>query len=36
VTWIAWAEPQFNFGPVINEWCAEVPKELDFVLEAGI
>lgn len=34
VDWIAWAEPQFNFGPVINEWCAEVPKELDFNLEA--
>eukprot|EP00250_Pteridium_aquilinum_P020341 c24788_g2_i1 orf=561-3449(-) len=34
VDWIAWAEPQFNFGPVINEWCAEVPKELDFDLEA--
>ncbi|KAH7365518.1 hypothetical protein KP509_18G032400 [Ceratopteris richardii] len=35
VDWIAWAEPQFNFGPVINEWCAEVPKELDFNLEAA-
>ncbi|KAI5082819.1 hypothetical protein GOP47_0002562 [Adiantum capillus-veneris] len=34
VDWIAWAEPQFNFGPVLNEWCAEVPKELDFNLEA--
>lgn len=34
VDWIAWAEPQFNFGPVINEWCAEVPKELDFNAEA--
>lgn len=34
VDWISWAEPQFNFGPVINEWCAEVPKELDFDLEA--
>lgn len=34
VEWIAWAEPRYNFWPVINEWCAEVPKELDFNLEA--
>ncbi|KAJ7520651.1 hypothetical protein O6H91_19G015400 [Diphasiastrum complanatum] len=34
VRWIAWAEPQYDFGPVLDEWCAEVPKELDFNLEA--
>ncbi|CAM6101459.1 unnamed protein product [Calypogeia fissa] len=34
VKWIAWAEPQFNFGPVMDEWCSEVPKELDFNSEA--
>eukprot|EP00249_Psilotum_nudum_P017936 c26558_g1_i2 orf=399-3233(+) len=34
VEWVAWAEPQHNFGPVIDEWCAEVPKELDFNREA--
>ncbi|VFQ60415.1 unnamed protein product [Cuscuta campestris] len=32
--WIAWAEPQYNFNPMIDEWCKEVPKELDFNHEA--
>jgi len=36
VDWIAWAEPQYNFNPMIDEWCKEAPKELDFNLEAGI
>lgn len=35
VNWIAWAEPQHDFNPVIDEWCKEVPKELDFNNEAG-
>ncbi|KAG6543289.1 hypothetical protein Mapa_015203 [Marchantia paleacea] len=34
VKWLAWAEPQYDFGPVMDEWCNEVPKELDFNLEA--
>lgn len=36
VDWIAWAEPQYNFNPMIDEWCKEAPKELDFNIEAGI
>lgn len=35
VDWIAWAEPQYNFNPMIDEWCREAPKELDFNHEAG-
>ncbi|XP_059459433.1 uncharacterized protein LOC132188991 [Corylus avellana] len=34
VDWIAWAEPQYDFSPMINEWCKEAPKELDFNREA--
>ncbi|KAH6783584.1 ABC1 family protein [Perilla frutescens var. hirtella] len=34
VDWIAWAEPQYNFNPMIDEWCKEAPKELDFNIEA--
>ncbi|XP_042498174.1 uncharacterized protein LOC122076742 [Macadamia integrifolia] len=34
VDWIAWAEPQYNFNPIIDEWCKEMPKELDFNHEA--
>ncbi|KAE8700279.1 putative ABC1 family protein [Hibiscus syriacus] len=34
VEWIAWAEPQYDFNPMIDEWCKEAPKELDFNLEA--
>ena len=36
VDWIAWAEPQYNFNPMIDEWCREAPKELDFNHEAGM
>jgi len=36
VEWIAWAEPQYDFNPMIDEWCKEAPKELDFNHEAGI
>lgn len=36
VDWIAWAEPQYDFNPMIDEWCKEAPKELDFDNEAGI
>lgn len=36
VEWIVWAEPKFNFNPVIDEWCKEAPKELDFNREAGV
>ncbi|KAJ9702215.1 hypothetical protein PVL29_004113 [Vitis rotundifolia] len=32
--WIAWAEPQYDFNPMIDEWCKEAPKELDFDHEA--
>ncbi|XP_031505668.2 protein ACTIVITY OF BC1 COMPLEX KINASE 8, chloroplastic-like isoform X2 [Nymphaea colorata] len=34
VDWIAWAEPQYDFSPLIDEWCKEAPKELDFNREA--
>ncbi|KAF8389457.1 hypothetical protein HHK36_026152 [Tetracentron sinense] len=34
VDWIAWAEPQYDFKPMIEEWCKEAPKELDFNHEA--
>lgn len=32
--WIAWAEPQYDLNPMIDEWCREAPKELDFDHEA--
>ncbi|CAL0323221.1 unnamed protein product [Lupinus luteus] len=34
IDWIARAEPQYNFNPMIDEWCKEAPKELDFNHEA--
>ncbi|XP_074574391.1 uncharacterized protein LOC141830842 [Curcuma longa] len=34
IDWIAWAEPQYDFNPMIDEWCKEAPKELDFNHEA--
>ncbi|XP_038897790.1 uncharacterized protein LOC120085710 [Benincasa hispida] len=34
VDWIAWVEPQYDLNPIIDEWCREAPKELDFNLEA--
>ncbi|XP_051151478.1 uncharacterized protein LOC127265629 isoform X2 [Andrographis paniculata] len=34
VDWIAWAEPQYDFNPMIDEWCKEAPRELDFNNEA--
>ncbi|KAJ4826162.1 hypothetical protein Tsubulata_042426 [Turnera subulata] len=34
IDWIAWAEPQYDFNPMIDEWCREAPKELDFNHEA--
>eukprot|EP00897_Mesotaenium_endlicherianum_P001152 jgi/Mesen1/11037/ME000098S10430 len=34
VEWVAWAEPEYNFRPVLDEWASEVPKELNFVTEA--
>lgn len=36
VDWVAWAEPQYDFNPMIDEWCKESPKELDFNIEAGM
>ena len=36
VDWIVWAEPQYDFNPMIDEWCKEAPKELDFNSEAGM
>ncbi|XP_024537843.1 uncharacterized protein LOC9638949 [Selaginella moellendorffii] len=35
VEWVAWAEPDYDFGPVLDEWCREVPQELNFNQEAG-
>ncbi|GAB2222960.1 hypothetical protein Droror1_Dr00017092 [Drosera rotundifolia] len=34
IEWIAWAEPQYDFNPMIDEWCKEAPRELDFNIEA--
>mmetsp|Transcript_34465 Transcript_34465/g.135576 ORF Transcript_34465/g.135576 Transcript_34465/m.135576 type:complete len:835 (-) Transcript_34465:3185-5689(-) len=34
VSWFAWAEPDFDFRPLMNEWSKEVPYELDFIHEA--
>ncbi|EFJ33839.1 hypothetical protein SELMODRAFT_266894 [Selaginella moellendorffii] len=34
VEWVAWAEPDYDFGPVLDEWCREVPQELNFNQEA--
>lgn len=34
IEWIAWAEPIYNFNPMIDEWCREAPNELDFNIEA--
>lgn len=34
VDWIAWAEPQYDFSSMIDEWCKEAPQELDFNHEA--
>ncbi|CAI7931140.1 unnamed protein product [Closterium sp. NIES-54] len=36
VEWLAWAEPEYDFKPVVGEWVKEVLKELDFRLEAGL
>ncbi|KAI8813276.1 beta-lactamase/transpeptidase-like protein [Cladochytrium replicatum] len=30
---IAWAEPDWDFRVIVNEWATEVPKELDFTIE---
>ncbi|CAI5502554.1 unnamed protein product [Closterium sp. Naga37s-1] len=35
VEWLAWAEPEYDFKPVVGEWAKEVLKELDFRLEAA-
>ncbi|XP_050941177.1 uncharacterized protein LOC127149492 isoform X1 [Cucumis melo] len=26
VDWIDWAEPQYDFNPIIDEWCQEAPE----------
>ncbi len=31
---IAWLEPDMDFRPLLDAWCREVPKELDFRVEA--
>ncbi|CAN0376030.1 unnamed protein product, partial [Laminaria digitata] len=31
---VAWAEKEFDFRPIMNEWAAESTKELDFSCEA--
>lgn len=32
---VRWLDKDFDFSPVIREWCKEVPKELDFRREAS-
>ncbi|EOY29154.1 ABC1 family protein, putative [Theobroma cacao] len=32
---IAWAEPECDFNPMMDEWCKETPNKLDFNHEAG-
>ncbi|KAJ3097729.1 hypothetical protein HDU97_004579 [Phlyctochytrium planicorne] len=34
VGWVGWMEPKYDFGPIVREWSNEVPKELDFLIEA--
>ncbi|OMO91123.1 Beta-lactamase-related protein [Corchorus olitorius] len=34
VDWIAWVDPELDWSFLIDEWCKEVPKELDFNQEA--
>ncbi|KAJ3417277.1 Katanin p60 ATPase-containing subunit A1 [Chytridiales sp. JEL 0842] len=34
IRWVGWFEPQYDFTPIVQEWSTEVPKELDFVIEA--
>ena len=31
---MAWLEPDMDFRPLLDAWCQEVPKELDFRIEA--
>jgi len=31
---VAWLTPQYDFRSIVYEWTSEVPKELDFRLEA--
>lgn len=31
---LAWLEPDMDFRPLLDAWCREVPKELDFRVEA--
>lgn len=35
VSWVAYAEPDFDFKPIINEWSKVAIDELDFKLEAA-
>eukprot|EP00184_Porphyridium_aerugineum_P003637 CAMPEP_0184693252 /NCGR_PEP_ID=MMETSP0313-20130426/1519_1 /TAXON_ID=2792 /ORGANISM="Porphyridium aerugineum, Strain SAG 1380-2" /LENGTH=1141 /DNA_ID=CAMNT_0027151283 /DNA_START=117 /DNA_END=3542 /DNA_ORIENTATION=- len=30
---VAWAMPEYDLRPIMNEWCNEVPHELDFIRE---
>ena len=34
VSWVAYAEPQFDFKPIIEEWASVAMEELDFRNEA--
>ena len=34
MSWLAWFDSDFDFGPVLREWTKESIKELDFVHEA--
>ena len=33
VDWIALAEPQYDFNPMIDEWCKEAPKSLISIMK---
>ncbi|KAJ3126246.1 hypothetical protein HK098_007718 [Nowakowskiella sp. JEL0407] len=35
VKFVGWAEPDWDFTPIVTEWTREVPKELDFRIESS-
>lgn len=35
VSWVAYAEPEFDFKPIMNEWAKVAIDELDFKNEAA-
>ncbi|TVU07643.1 hypothetical protein EJB05_41007, partial [Eragrostis curvula] len=36
IEWIAWAEPQYDFNPMIDEWRKETPKEMILTMKQEI